>query len=152
MGRRQAGNPIRWPEIMPRGNRDASGHPTGGGSQATATATDAGATAGQPPVAKGLSTNADAKEDHVMKRTNCGNDGTVESVEIQRQDFPSSHGSLEISQRTRDSHIPTVPAARPWKSGKPKTGFPLSHSHSRRVEQTKTADCVGEEKGTLLLR
>ena len=68
------------------------------------------------------------------------------------QDFPSSHRFLEISQRTRDSHIPTAPATRPWKSGKPKTGFPLSHSHLLRVEQTKTADCVGEEKGTLLSR
>lgn len=26
-----------------------------------------------------------------------------------------------------DSHIPTA-ATRPWTSGKPKTGFPLSHS------------------------
>ncbi len=81
------------------------------------------------------------------ERRAVGNDGTVESEEIQRQDFPSSHRSLEISPRTRDSHIPTAPATRPWKSGKPKTGFPLSHSHLSRVEQTKTADCVGERKG-----
>jgi hypothetical protein len=32
----------------------------------------------------------------------------VESVEIQRQDSPSFHRSLEISQKTRDSHIPTA--------------------------------------------
>ena len=29
----------------------------------------------------------------------------------------------------RDSHIPTA-ATKPWKSGKPKPGFPLSHSTS----------------------
>jgi hypothetical protein len=34
---------------------------------------------------------------------------SVESVEIQRQDFPSFHDSLGISQKTRDSHIPTAP-------------------------------------------
>ncbi len=56
-----------------------------------------------------------------MKKESCGNDGTVESVEIQRQDFPSSHRSLEISQRTRDSHIRTAPAAQLlWESGKTK--------------------------------
>jgi hypothetical protein len=87
-----------------------------------------------------------------MKTTSCGNGGTVESVEIHRQDFPSSHGSLEISQRTRDSHIPTAPAARPWKSGKPKTGFPLSHRHSFHLEPNKTADLRRPRKGTLLSR
>jgi len=85
-------------------------------------------------------------------KTSCGNGGAVESVEIQRQDFPSSHRALEISQRRRDSHIPTAPATRPWKSGKPKAGFPLSHSHLYIWGRTKTADCVGEEKGTLLTR
>ena len=64
------------------------------------------------------------------EKTSCGNGGTVESVEIQRQDFPSSHRSLEISPTTRDSHIPTAPTeAGGWKSGKPKAGFPLSHRH-----------------------
>jgi hypothetical protein len=37
-------------------------------------------------------------------------------------------GKVEISQTTRDSHIPTAPARRAWKSGKPKAGFPLSHA------------------------
>jgi hypothetical protein len=101
-------------------------------------------------VAKRVSTNPAAKSSSAMK-TSCGNGGTVESVEIQKQDFPSSHRSLGISHRTRDSHIPTAPATRPWKSGKPKTGFQLSHRHSFRVE-TKTADCVGKEKRTLLTR
>jgi hypothetical protein len=45
-----------------------------------------------------------------MKQESCGNGGAVESVEIQKQDFPSSHRSLEISQERRDSHIPTAPA------------------------------------------
>jgi hypothetical protein len=43
-----------------------------------------------------------------MKEESCGNGGVVESVEIQRQDFPSSPHSLEISQNRRDSHIPTA--------------------------------------------
>src|ERR1700730_8850555 len=48
----------------------------------------------------------------------------------QKQDFPASHRSLEISQTTRDSHISTAPTeAGGWKSGKPKAGFPLSHRH-----------------------
>jgi len=64
-----------------------------------------------------------------MKKKSCGNGGAVESVEIQNQDFPSFHRSLEISPTTRDFHIPTAPTTRPWKSGKPKAGFPLSHSH-----------------------
>jgi len=41
---------------------------------------------------------------------NCGNDGAVESLENQNQVFHPSHRSLEISQRRRDSHIPTAPA------------------------------------------
>jgi hypothetical protein len=72
----------------------------------------------------------------------------VESVEIQKQDFPSSHRSLEISQKPRDSHIPTAPATRRWKSGKPKAGFPLSHRLLLGWrKKPKAADCVGEEKG-----
>jgi hypothetical protein len=85
-----------------------------------------------------------------MKQESCGNGGAVESVEIQKQDFPSSHRSLEISQERRDSHIPTAPATRRWKSGKPRAGFPLSHrllvGFERRKKQ-KAADWVGEEKG-----
>jgi hypothetical protein len=34
----------------------------------------------------------------------------MESVEIQKQDFPSFHDSLEISRTARDSHISTAPA------------------------------------------
>jgi hypothetical protein len=67
-----------------------------------------------------------------MKEESCGNGGVVESVEIQKQDFPSSHRSLGISQKPRDSHIPTAPAT--------SLGF-------RTKKTPKTADCVGEEKG-----
>jgi hypothetical protein len=35
---------------------------------------------------------------------------------------------LGISQKARDSHIPTARHRPGWKSGKPKTGFPLSHA------------------------
>ena len=126
LGRRQAGNPLRRPEIMPRGNHGAPGAATAAGQTAAATS-DAGAAAGQPPLAKTLSTNAGTRGNHEMKQESCGNGGAVESVEIQKQDFPSSHRSLEISQERRDSHIPTAPATRRWKSGKPRAGFPLSH-------------------------
>src|ERR1039457_3369595 len=38
------------------------------------------------------------------------------------------HRPLEISQKARDSHIPTAWHRPGWKSGKPKSGFPLSHA------------------------
>jgi len=71
----------------------------------------------------------------------CGNDGAVERVENQKQVSHPFHRPLEISQRARDSHIPTAPAiliglrenrgtgknCGPWKSGNPKAEFPLSH-------------------------
>ncbi len=38
-----------------------------------------------------------------------GNAGAMESLEIQEQDFHPFHRSLEISQKARDSHIPTAP-------------------------------------------
>src|SRR5579863_4126281 len=123
MGRRQAGNPIRRPETRSRGNRDAPGHPGAGGGGQAAAATDAGAAAGQPPMAETLSTNAATKGDSTMKES-CGNDGAVESVEIQKQDFPSFHSSLEISQRRRDSHIPTAPVTRAVQKWKTKNRFP----------------------------
>jgi hypothetical protein len=84
-----------------------------------------------------------------MKQESCGNGGAVESVEIQKQDFPSSHRSLEISQERRDSHIPTAPATRRWKSGKPRAGFPLSHrllvGEGRKNQKQPSAS--GQEKG-----
>ena len=57
----------------------------------------------------------------------CGNAGAVESVENQTQVSHPSHRPLEISPTPRDFHIPTAQAGRAWKSGKPKSGFPLSH-------------------------
>jgi hypothetical protein len=57
-----------------------------------------------------------------------GNAGAMESVEKQKQLFPSFHSPLEISQKARDSHIPTAWRRPGWKSGKPKSGFPLSHA------------------------
>jgi hypothetical protein len=53
-----------------------------------------------------------------------GNDGSVESVENQRQVFHASHRSLKIPQNPRDFHIPTAPACTAWKSGKTKDSFP----------------------------
>src|SRR5437764_15153672 len=70
----------------------------------------------------------------------CGNDGPVETVESQKQAFPCFHRPLEISPRAGE--IPTFPQLRRrggWKSGKPKTGFPLSHRHLF-IPKTKTGD------------
>src|SRR5206468_7825690 len=53
---------------------------------------------------------------------------SVARVENQRQVFHSCHRPLEISPTPRDFHIPTAQAGRAWKSGKPKSGFPLSHT------------------------
>ena len=57
-----------------------------------------------------------------------GNAGSMESVEKQKQLFPSFHSPLGISPKERDSHIPTAWHRPGWKSGKPKRGFPLSHA------------------------
>src|SRR5438067_7015450 len=65
---------------------------------------------------------------------------TVLTVESQKQAFPCFHRPLEISPRAGE--IPTFPQLRRrggWKSGKPKTGFPLSHRHLF-IPKTKTGD------------
>src|SRR5450755_3175569 len=83
----------------------------------------------------------------------CGNGGVVESVEIQERDFPSSHRSLEISQKPRDSHIPTAPPTRRWKSGKTKAGFPLFHRLLLgRINKPKQQTASARKKRTLLSR
>jgi len=51
----------------------------------------------------------------------------VESVENQTQVFHASHRPLKIPQNPRDFHISTARACAAWKSGKPKSGFPLFH-------------------------
>jgi hypothetical protein len=57
-----------------------------------------------------------------------GNGGAVEREEKHKQLSLSFHRPLEISQKARDSHIPTAWHRPGWKSGKPKSGFPLSHA------------------------
>jgi hypothetical protein len=62
-------------------------------------------------------------------REGYGNDGFMESVEKQKQLFPSSHAPLEISPKAGE--IPTFPQPRvapDGKVGKPQAGFPLSHA------------------------
>src|ERR1039457_4210971 len=72
------------------------------------------------------------------RRESCGNAGSVESVESQRQASHSFHEPLgNLANSGRDSHIPTAPAttqaAFALRSmagaslpiGKPKAGFPL---------------------------
>jgi len=49
-------------------------------------------------------------------------------MENQTAVFHASHRPLEISQKRRDFHISTASACAGWKSGKPKTGFPLFHA------------------------
>ena len=44
-----------------------------------------------------------------MDAEGCGNGGAVDSMEKQKQLSHSPHRALEISQRRRDSHIPTAP-------------------------------------------
>src|SRR6266581_4021552 len=64
------------------------------------------------------------------RKESCGNGGAVETVESQKQASPCFHRPLEISPRAGE--IPTFPQLRRrggWKSGKPKTGFPLSYRH-----------------------
>jgi hypothetical protein len=52
----------------------------------------------------------------------------VERGENQTQVSPSFHRPLEIWHTPPDFHIPTAQACAAWKSGKPQTGFPLSHT------------------------
>jgi len=63
-----------------------------------------------------------------QQKKSCGNAGAVENVENHNQVSHVSHRPLEISPTPRDFHIPTAQAGRAWKSGKPKSGFPLSHT------------------------
>ena len=69
-----------------------------------------------------------AMANRIQPKKSCGNAGSVERVENQTQVFHSSHRPLEISPTPRDFHIPTAPAGRAWKSGNPKSGFPLSQT------------------------
>jgi hypothetical protein len=59
------------------------------------------------------------------RRVSCGNAGAVESVESQKQAFPSFHEPLgNLAQRRRDPHISTTPAARAVGKWKTKSRFP----------------------------
>jgi len=57
-----------------------------------------------------------------------GNAGSMESVEKQRQLFPSSPGPLEISPKARDSQIPT---ATHGTAGKVENQSQVSHFSTR---------------------
>jgi hypothetical protein len=56
----------------------------------------------------------------------------MESVEKQRQLFPSSPGPLEISPKARDSHIPT---ARQSPDGKVENQNQVSHFPTRALRR-----------------
>jgi transposase len=53
----------------------------------------------------------DHNGDPLPKPERRGKDGAVEALENQKQVSHSSHRSLEISPKTRDSHFPTAPTA-----------------------------------------
>jgi hypothetical protein len=80
-----------------------------------------------------------------------GNGGAVESVENQKQVSHPFHRPLEISQTRRDFHIPTAQAYAAWKSGKPKSGFPLSHP-AHATTTTLLLQNIKTKKGSRPLR
>jgi hypothetical protein len=94
-----------------------------------------------------------------------GNADGVETLEIQQQDFHRSHSVMEISRKQRDSHIPTAPTVcyrvstkQPrlknwvrWKSGNPKTGFPLSHRTDGLRRKEEISKSVYDAPGTMCI-
>jgi hypothetical protein len=76
----------------------------------------------------------------------------MESVEKQPQLFPSYHGPLEISPKARDSHIPTAWHRPGWKSGKPKSGFPLFHAERATMTAVYLSSEPKTKRGDRLLR
>ena|SRR2546426_12257249 len=78
------------------------------------------------------------------RRVSCGNAGAVESVESQKQAFPSFHEPLgNLAKRRRDSHISTAPTTRA--DGKVENQKQVSHfptapnSLSLRTKKTRAA-------------
>jgi hypothetical protein len=74
----------------------------------------------------------------------------VESVENQTQVFHASHRPLKIPQNRRDFHISTARACTAWKSGKPKTGFPLSHPGARDDNDDSLSQTENKERKSAL--
>ena len=88
-----------------------------------------------------------------MKKKSCGNGGAVESVEIQNQDFPSFHRSLEISPtnaRFPHSHSSDDEAVEKWKT---KSRFPTFPQPSLlRLRKAKHGRLRRLRTGTFLSR
>ena len=123
MGGRQDRDPLPWQAIDARRNRDTAGRRASSGSPAEAAETAAYAAGERASMEKTLSTHAARKANSTIKKS-CGNRGAVESVEIQRQDFPSSHRPLGISQKRE---IPTFPQLRRLGYGKVENQKQVSH-------------------------
>ena len=123
MGGRQGRNPLPWQQIDARRNRDTAGRRASSGSPAEAAETAAYAAGERASMEKTLSTHAARKANSTIKKS-CGNGGAVESEEIHRQDFPSSHRSLGISQKRE---IPTFPQLRRLGYGKVENQQQVSH-------------------------
>src|ERR1039458_5874390 len=84
------------------------------------------------------------------RRVSCGNAGAVESVESQKQAFPSFHEPLgNLAQRRRDPHISTTPAARAvgkWKNKSRVPTFPPPRMYMEIKNKKQAAGGGGGEK------
>ena len=86
------------------------------------------------------------------RKKGCGNDGAGETMENQEQVFHRFHRPLEISPQRRDFHIPTARLRPAWESGKPKSGFPLSHAGLAKTTGIPTDSNLKTKKGSRPLR
>ena len=79
-----------------------------------------------------------------------GKDGPVESVENQKQVFPTFHSSLEISPKPRDSHFPTASAVSVISPEMPRPNIDLGRAKVEIQKQDShfhTAQAAGARKG-----
>src|SRR6202140_2068741 len=82
----------------------------------------------------------------------CGNDGLWTARKTKSRLSAAAHEPLEIA-----GAIPTFPQPRPlppWKSGNPKTGFPLSHGDFPILKHQKKSKPKGDQSrpDTLVFR
>src|SRR5258708_38072514 len=132
---------------MSRGNRAAPGGSDVRGSQAAAAATDADATARQPPLAKKLSTTPAKQEDSAMKRRAVEMAERWKAWKSKTRISPLSTAPWKSRQQRE---ISTFPQLRRRGRGKVENQKQVSHfptAFSLKVRKKNTADCVGSEQG-----
>jgi hypothetical protein len=83
----------------------------------------------------------DAAAVRITERKGCGNDGPVEGMEKQKQLSHASHRPLEISQKARDSHIPTA-----WHRGPGKVENQKQVSHFPTAARNDCPCSLNEKK------